>query len=67
VNNADLFDLFNDTQRPIAVTVTASDYRYDGYLVSVFEKVGGEVRCVVEDDCRRLFIHNALQIREREK
>jgi hypothetical protein len=44
------------------VLVTAKDYTYDGWLVSVFEKTSGQWRCVVEDDCGRLFIHNVSQL-----
>jgi hypothetical protein len=48
-------------KRP-TVRVTATDYAYDGWLVSIFRKRRGDVRYVVEDDCGRLFIHNAKQL-----
>ncbi len=44
------------------VTVTASDYAYDGFVVSKFDKLSGQTRYVVEDDRGRLFIHNAKQL-----
>lgn len=45
------------------VLVKASDYQYEGWVVSVFAKRRpGQVRCVVEDNNGRLFIHNAGQI-----
>lgn len=42
--------------------VTANDYTYEGRLVSTFEKRSGQIRCVIEDDNGRLFIHNAKQL-----
>ena len=47
------------------VTVKASDYSYDGWLVSVFPKRSHQLRCVVEDANGRLFIHNASQLTAR--
>lgn len=44
------------------VRVQASDYAYEGWLVSVFAKRNRKPRCVVEDSCGRLFIHNASQL-----
>lgn len=45
------------------VRVKASDYQYDGWIVTVFNKRRIQnVRCVVEDDNGRLFIHNAGQL-----
>lgn len=44
------------------VHVVASDYSYDGWLMSAFPKRSGEWRCVVEDSNGRLFIHNARQL-----
>jgi hypothetical protein len=44
------------------VRVVANDYYYIGHLVSVFEKLSGQWRCVVEDEHGRLFIHNPDQI-----
>jgi hypothetical protein len=65
MNNADLWDLFNEHDEPPPVTVNANDYSYDGWLVMVGCKRDGAVRCVVEDSNRRLFIHNASQVRAR--
>lgn len=48
--------------KPDRIRVRANDYTYEGYIVSEFKKVGGKERCVVEDDCGRLFIHNFGQI-----
>ena len=45
-----------------SVQVTANDYAYEGFLVSVFYKRTGAIRCVIEDSNGRLFIHNAKQI-----
>lgn len=48
------------------VLVKASDYHYEGWLVTVFNKRSkSQVRCVVEDDNGRLFIHNAGQLTAR--
>lgn len=44
------------------VRVVASDYRYDGWLVTAFAKRSGKLRCVVEDIHGRLFIHNSSQL-----
>lgn len=44
------------------VRVTANDYAYDGWLLSVYQKRSGAWRCVVEDVNGRLFIHNAGQL-----
>lgn len=46
----------------VRVRVQATDYAYEGWLVSVFRKRSDATRCVVEDDNGRLFIHNAGQI-----
>lgn len=46
----------------VLVHVTGSDYEYDGVLIAVIEKLSGAVRYVVEDQNRRLFIHNAKQL-----
>lgn len=48
------------------VYVYGSDYTYIGRVVSVFYKQSGALRCVVEDDNGRLFIHNAQQLRSSE-
>jgi len=53
------------------VHVTGGDYSYDGWLIAVFRKreFKGDhepkVRCVVEDACHRLFIHNPKQVKPR--
>lgn len=44
------------------VRVKASDYEYEGWLVTAFNKRHHAVRCVVEDANGRLFIHNASQL-----
>lgn len=44
------------------VTVTANDYQYKGILIAAYRKESGVWRCTVEDDCGRLFIHNAAQL-----
>ena len=47
----------------VQVEVAGGDYRYWGWVVSVFSKRRkGQVRCVVEDSNGRLFIHNAGQL-----
>ena len=53
--------LFGETN-PIPVRVQASDYAYDGWLTTLIVKRSGAIRCVVEDSCGRLFIHNAAQV-----
>lgn len=50
------------------VRVTAGDYAYDGWLSMIGKKRnGGVIRCVVEDENGRLFIHNSGQIDRREE
>ncbi len=44
------------------VRVQANDYTYEGWIVSIFAKRSGQVRCVVEDEHGRLFIHNSRQV-----
>lgn len=44
------------------VEVHGNDYSYKGVVVSVFDKISGAIRVVVEDDNGRLFIHNPQQI-----
>lgn len=44
------------------IRVQASDYSYVGKVRTAFMKGSGQWRCVVEDDCGRLFIHNAGQL-----
>ena len=44
------------------VHVKASDYSYIGWLVVAFRKNSGQMRCVVEDENGRLFIHNPTQL-----
>ena len=48
------------------VTVTANDYSYQGWLAGLAIKQSGAIRYVVEDDCGRLFIHNASQLGKQE-
>ncbi len=62
----DLLKLFATSDEPQEVTVIATDYRYDGWLMMVGPKRSGAIRCVVEDPLGRLFIHNPSQIRVRE-
>lgn len=40
------------------VSKVGGDYRFDGVIVSVFSKVGGQVRFVVEDDRGILHIYS---------
>lgn len=59
-------ELFKAGESHSEVRVRANDYAYNGRVAVVFPKIGsGAVRCVVEDDCGRLFIHNARQIEAR--
>ena len=45
------------------VWVKGSDYDYYGWVVTIFHKRrSGKIRCVVEDDRGRLFIHNLGQV-----
>lgn len=46
----------------IPIKVSASDYNYDGRLAGIAVKRSGAVRYIVEDQNRRLFIHNHFQI-----
>jgi hypothetical protein len=54
--------------RMSAVRVQATDYSYEGRMVTAFAKIPKEwhrvsvIRCVVEDDRGRLFIHNPAQL-----
>jgi hypothetical protein len=48
------------------VLVTATDYQYEGWLNAVFSKRSGKIRCVVEDERGRLFVHNAGQLSRRQ-
>lgn len=52
-----------ETVNELTVNVYGNDYAYKGIIVSIFKKMRGEVRCVVEDASGRLFIHNATQLR----
>lgn len=46
------------------VLVAAGDFEYWGYLTTVFRKKhGGLVRCVVEDEAGRLFVHKPEHLR----
>jgi len=65
VTDADLLALHDNSDDPPQVNVRATDYSYDGWLMSVFTKRSGAMRCVVEDEYGRLFVHNANQIRRR--
>jgi hypothetical protein len=60
-----LLDLFHSTETPPPVTVMGNDYSYEGWVVMVGYKRDGAFRCVVEDINKRLFIHNAGQVRSR--
>ena len=51
---------------PQRVTVTGNDYIYQGWLAGLAIKRSGAIRYVVEDDCGRLFIHNASQLGKQE-
>jgi hypothetical protein len=53
---------WDDGPDEVRVKVTASDYAYEGWLTTLVRKRSGAWRCVVEDDCGRLFIHNAGQL-----
>lgn len=44
------------------VRVTGGDYVYDGWLIAVYQKRSGQVRCNVEDVTKRIFVHNAGQL-----
>lgn len=48
--------------KELEVTVSGGDYSYHGWIVAIFKKNSGQVRCVVEDANGRLFIHNAKQV-----
>lgn len=50
-----------DKPKPHRVRVTGGDYVYEGLLVGTITKTTGEVRFIVEDSNRRLFIHNRQQ------
>lgn len=41
----------------------SGDYRYKGHVVSVFEKMSGAVRYVVENEDGMLFIFNEGQLK----
>jgi hypothetical protein len=49
------------------VIVTGGDYVYQGWLVAVFSKRRGGVRCVVEDEHGRLFIHSPVHLSAEKK
>ena len=55
----------DDESAASPVHVKANDYEYDGWLVATFTKRSRQVRCVVEDGCGRLFIHNPRQLTPR--
>lgn len=50
----------------VRVQVIGGDYSYDGVVVGVAIKTTGQIRYVVEDANRRLFIHNHEQIQKPE-
>lgn len=54
--------MFDQEPEDVRVTVTASDYAYEGWLSTIVRKRSGAFRAVVEDDNGRLFIHNAGQL-----
>lgn len=64
MTDAELSKLWNGNHEP-PVRVTANDYAYDGWLVSLFQKRSGQWRGIVEDADGRLFIHNAGQLAAR--
>jgi hypothetical protein len=69
MNPLDLHDLYHahDVDDPAPVTVIASDYRYDGWLIMLgYKRRSRALRCAVEDEYGRIFIHNASQIRKRD-
>jgi len=55
----DLMSVADFDGRP--VQVKGSDYAYEGRLCVAFRKSTGAVRFIVEDQSRRLFVHNAEQ------
>lgn len=61
MTDQDMIDLIGREHRP-RVIVKANDYSYEGWIVSTFQKQSAALRCVVEDDNGRLFIHNAGQL-----
>ena len=40
------------------VNKTSGDYRFEGIIVSIFKKLSGKIRIVVEDERGVLFIFN---------
>lgn len=61
MTDSELIELVNREYHP-RVTVKGGDYSYEGNVVSTFQKRSLALRCVVEDDNGRLFIHNAGNI-----
>jgi hypothetical protein len=49
--------------QPTRVVVQGGDYAYTGWLVGMAKKRNGVIRAAVEDENKRLFIHNADQLR----
>lgn len=43
------------------------DYRFSGYVVAIFEKRSGQVRCVVENQDGILHIFNPAQLTKMQK
>ncbi len=50
-----------------AVYKIGGDYRFDGFVVAIFQKKSGEVRMVVEDDRGVLFICRPEQYGKRDE
>lgn len=47
------------------VEKVGGDYQFKGIVVSVFVKLNGNIRCVVEDERGLLFIFNPNQLRQK--
>lgn len=50
-------------QKDDEVIKDSGDYKFEGKIVSVFTKLSGHVRIVVEDDRGLLFIFNETQLK----
>lgn len=53
----------HDLRTGDAVAKEGGDYRFDGIVVAIFDKLHGGVRVVVEDERGLLFIFNPKQLR----
>ena len=62
MTDEEMIEMWKPFLDSVPIRVKANDYSYDGHLVNVFLKRSGALRCVVEDDNGRLFIHNAGQL-----